>query len=233
MKNNKRSKKTNFLAFILSTVFTLNTYAEQNVFISPVIGVTSSDVQAPIIPWEYYFEAVHPMLSSSMYSPITPTTAQSYTQIQSIATTTPNRSVAIANANDVELLPWSYVRTFLTPHMHIQIYDVLTGLTYYVYSFSNGNHADVRTVSAADTAIMFHTFGYRWGWDVRPVWVTVGDRVIAASINGQPHGGIGNPANGLGGHVCLHFFGSNVHNGNAAFARLHQDVLHQAYSLAG
>lgn len=231
----KNKKKTGILVAVLSTSFIINTYAGEFVFVSPVIENLEIIYTGPVIPWAYYENATHPMLFSSISSK--EIEKPYYHFISNRSNITVNNIPVMESiefeekTKVVELLPWSYVSNILTRYMPIQVYDVLTGLVYYVYSFSNGNHADVRTVSAEDTAIMFHTFGYQWSWSVRPVWVTIGDRVVAASINGQPHGALGNPNNGLGGHVCLHFFGSTVHNGNLNFARLHQDVLHRAYAM--
>lgn len=246
------SKKTRFFAVMLSFAFTttttLHAQANQVVFVAPATQANSGTTTGPIIPWDQVELPDHPMLSegstavtlSSAYSSVD--AANPVTELPVIPTVpvlatieptgTPNRNHLSQNQSDIQMLPWSYVRTFLTPYEHIQVYDVLTGLSYTMYSFSNGNHADVRTVSQADTDILFQTFGHQWGWNVRPVWVTIGERTIAASINGQPHGANGNPANGMGGHVCLHFFGSSVHNGNLAFAQLHQEVLQEAYAIA-
>jgi len=260
MTNSQHSRKKRFFATVLSLAFsvttTLSVHAEQLVFIAASTGADLSTTAGPVIPWDQVDHPEHPMLMDNSYEAVTlgsayvlagssaPVMPASHTQpiVASAPTVpimpnpapapTPNRNHVSQNAHNVQMLPWSYVRTFLTPYEHIVVHDVLTGLSYTMYSFSNGSHADVRTVSQADTNVLFHTFGYQWGWNVRPVWVTIGNRTIAASINGQPHGGNGNPANGMGGHVCLHFFGSNVHNGNAQFARLHQDVVHNAYAIA-
>lgn len=132
----------------------------------------------------------------------------------------------------VELVHWDEVREFLPMGKPLEIYDVLTGLTYNVQSLSNGAHADVETVTAADTEIFLETFGGEWSWTPRPVWVTVGDRVLAASINGQPHSVHTIEHNNMDGHVCLHFLGSTTHNGNLDFAQLHQDVLLEAWNLS-
>lgn len=132
----------------------------------------------------------------------------------------------------VELVHWSEVKEFLPTGQPIQIYDILTGYTYNVQSLSNGLHADVETLTAADTEIFLETFGGEWSWTPRPVWVYIGDRVLAASINGQPHSVHTIENNNMNGHVCLHFLGSTTHNGNLDFAQLHQDVLMEAWNLS-
>jgi peptidoglycan hydrolase-like protein with peptidoglycan-binding domain len=135
-------------------------------------------------------------------------------------------------ANGVELLDWSLVKTIFKVGLTASVYDVRSGLTYKVKSFSNGNHADVEPITADDTAIMLKTYGGVWKWDPRPVWVTVNGRTIAGSINGMPHGGDTNPYNNMAGQICIHFRGSTTHNGNLAFAQDHQDAVTEAWNLA-
>ena len=113
------------------------------------------------------------------------------------------------------------------------IRDVRTGINYRVASFSHGNHADVRPVNADDTAAILLTFGGRWSWDTRPILVHIGDRVIAASINGMPHGGDGtNHGNNMNGHLCIHFYGSRTHNGNRIHEEDHQRSVQEAFNSA-
>lgn len=137
-----------------------------------------------------------------------------------------------ASIGNVELLHWDEVRDIFTMGVPAQVYDIRTGIIYYVKSFSNGRHADVDPITVHDTALLKQTFGGAWSWDVRPVLVTINGRTIAASINGMPHGGSAIESNGMDGHICIHFLGSSTHNGNGAFTQLHQDVLIEAYRLS-
>ena len=134
--------------------------------------------------------------------------------------------------NGVELLPWSYVRTFLPTGVPLQITDVRTGITYWISAFSLGNHADVEPLTAEDTAAKFLTRDGRWSWDTRPVWVHVGDRTIAASINGMPHAGSNIAGNNMNGHICLHFYGSRTHNRSLNHERSHQASVQEALNAA-
>jgi uncharacterized protein YraI len=129
----------------------------------------------------------------------------------------------------VELMEWSEVKSIFTIGVAAEVYDVRTGLTYYVKSFSNGMHADVEPVTTQDTEIMKSTYNNHWDWDGRPVWVTINGHTIAAAINGMPHGGGVNGDNGMNGQVCLHFKGSTVHNGNMTYSRQLQAVVTEAY----
>lgn len=139
-------------------------------------------------------------------------------------------SATVVSDGAVELLSWSYVRSIFPKHTAITVTDVRTGLVYQVTAFSLGNHADVETVTAADTAIFHSTYNYRWNWAPRPIIVQIGDRRIAASINGMPHGGGVVSGNNMNGHVCIHFYGSRTHNGNRNHERDHQRAVMEAFN---
>jgi hypothetical protein len=132
-------------------------------------------------------------------------------------------------ASKLELLEWKDAKRAVSIGADLKILDVWSGLTYYVRSFSNGNHADVEPVSKEDTAVLKRTYGGSWSWDPRPVWVFADGRVIAASINGMPHGGGVNGGNGMNGQICLHFKGSTVHNGNRRYAADMQNAVMSAW----
>ncbi len=134
------------------------------------------------------------------------------------------------NIKNVELIPWSQAKGIFQTGVPAEVVDVRTGAVYYVKSFSNGLHADVEPVTVEDTNILKRTFGNVWSWDVRPVWVTINGVTMAGSINGMPHGGGVNGSNGMNGQICIHFQGSTTHNGNASFARLHQNGVVEAYN---
>jgi hypothetical protein len=128
----------------------------------------------------------------------------------------------------VELLAWNELKPNLPLGEDLEVYDIRSQTTYYVRSFSNGSHADVEPVTQTDTNIMKSLWG-SWSWDGRPVWVTFGDRTIVAAINGMPHAKGINDDNGMNGQVCLHFKGSQVHNGNRMYENQLQSVINQAW----
>jgi len=113
---------------------------------------------------------------------------------------------------NVEQGHWREVRRVLPLHTDIQIIDVWTGTIYYVRSMSNGFHADVETIDAANTALHLETFGGVQTWSSRPVWVRVGDRFFSAAIHSMQHSSTIIANNNMDGHVCLHFYGSTTHN---------------------
>ena len=116
----------------------------------------------------------------------------------------------IERPNSVVLSHWSEVKPILPLLVPLKIVDVYSGITYYVASFSNGNHADVETVTARDTALFLESSKVRLGG--RPVWVTVGDTTYAAALFAAIHGDSTISDNNMDGHICLHFFGSTNHN---------------------
>ena len=116
---------------------------------------------------------------------------------------------------NVEMLSWwEGVRPILPLHTPIRITDIGTGIYYYVISMSNGNHADVETITAEDTALLDESFNWVRTWSARPVWVTIGDRVFSAAIHNMPHEGWTVHGNNMNGHLCLHFYESRTHNTN-------------------
>lgn len=135
-----------------------------------------------------------------------------------------------SRTGNVELIPWSEARNVFTVGVPAEVLDIRTGLTYYVKSFSNGNHADVEPITQQDTNVMFRTYNGSWSWDTRPILVTINGRTMAASINGMPHGGGVNQSNGMDGQVCIHFKGSTTHNGSTYHEWDHQNSVMEAYN---
>jgi len=113
---------------------------------------------------------------------------------------------------NVELLTMDQVRSLIPINRDITLTDVRTGRQFNIRAFSLGRHADVETSTQRDTDIKFDIRGGRWSWAARPVWVHLGDRTIAASINGMPHDVDFIPGNGMNGHLCLHFHGTVTNN---------------------
>lgn len=129
---------------------------------------------------------------------------------------------------------WGDAENIFKIGMTAKVYDVETGLSFYVKRTYGTNHADVETLTANDTEIMKKIYDGSWSWARRAIIVTVGDRKIAASMNGMPHcgndkydeyvylnsrsGGYGAgynldsiKGNGMDGHFCIHFLNSRTH----------------------
>ena len=106
------------------------------------------------------------------------------------------------------LLEWDEVQKLLPTGEDITIVDVRTGVSFNIRVMSKGRHADVEPSTQEDTNIKRETRDGVWSWAARPVWVTIGDLTIPASINGRPHAGSTIRNNGVNGHFCLWFVGS-------------------------
>ncbi|WP_409300863.1 hypothetical protein [Peribacillus sp. SCS-155] len=110
----------------------------------------------------------------------------------------------------VEMLPWEQVNGIIPKKAKFQIIDIESGLNFWVQRRAGSQHADVQPLSKKDTKIMKRIYHNKWSWDRRAIIVVVKDQMIAASMNGMPHGG-GALLNGFRGHFCVHFSGSITH----------------------
>lgn len=105
--------------------------------------------------------------------------------------------------------------------------DIDTGITFQVYRYGGTNHADVEPVTAADTAKMKAAYGGVWSWGRRAIMVKENGRVLAASMNGMPHGGQDIYDNNFDGQFCIHFLNSRTHATNRV-DEAHQAAIHKA-----
>ena len=131
---------------------------------------------------------------------------------------------------NVELLEWSYVRGILKNGVPIHVIDVRTGISYNIQCFSKGDHADVEPVTKADTDTMFNIRGGVWSWAARPVWVSIDNHLIAASLHGMPHDVSTIADNGMNGHLCLHFLGSTTSSTSESYKADLQNAVQEAWN---
>jgi len=113
-----------------------------------------------------------------------------------------------------EYLDWYLARDIYRVGTTATVTDVSSGLKFNVVRRGGSNHADSEPKTAEDTAIMSRIYGGSWSWSTRAIIVSVGDRDIAASMNGMPHGGQNIYNNNFSGHFCIHFKNSRNHNTN-------------------
>jgi len=141
------------------------------------------------------------------------------------------RSDFLGGGIKVELIDWATAKKLIPKNTDLRVYDVRSGTSYNIKAFSLGNHADVDTSTQTDTNLKRATRDGAWAWAPRPVWVTVGERTFAASINGMPHAGSAVSGNGLSGHFCLHFRGSTSHGStSASYVRNMQNAITEAWN---
>ena len=114
---------------------------------------------------------------------------------------------------------------------YVTVIDARTGITMKMKRMGGTYHADVEPATQSDTAALKKAYGGSWSWSRRPVWVIVGGKTYAASINGMPHGSDTLPNNGMNGQVCIHFVGSKTHGGNRVDSA-HQACIDEAVRLS-
>jgi hypothetical protein len=120
-----------------------------------------------------------------------------------------------------KIIPWKDAQ-YLVPRKSVFfVTDLETGLTFHVQRRAGSDHADVQPLTKEDTKIMKQMYNNHWSWMRKSILVHTGNKWIAASMNGMPHGGDGIPGNGFSGHFCIHFYGSTTHKS------VHPDSGHQ------
>lgn len=110
-----------------------------------------------------------------------------------------------------EYLSWEEVDKLFYRYSNALVIDVDTGLSFQVQRRGGTYHADVQPLTARDTAIMKMIYNGEWSWRRKAVVLEVGERRIAASMNGMPHGSGAIRGNNFKGHFCIHFRDSRVH----------------------
>ncbi|MCR4883442.1 MAG: SH3 domain-containing protein [Clostridiales bacterium] len=107
---------------------------------------------------------------------------------------------------------------------NFKVYDVKTGIVWWAHRWSGGNHADIETLTASDTARLCKIYGVSKAsqitesthWQRRPSLITVGTRTFACALYGVPHNDDGDTIadNNMTGQICLHFTNSRTHGTN-------------------
>ena len=155
-------------------------------------------------------------------------------------------------AGNIQLLSWyDEVERIYGIGDVATVIDVATGLKMQVKRTFGGNHADVETLTAEDTAILKKAAGGSWNWTRRPVIVEVGGYRIAGSMTAMPHAGrddqpavvvVDNRSGGYGrgqnldavkgnemdGQFDIHFLNSRTHSTNKVDSQ-HQDAIRRAF----
>ncbi len=127
------------------------------------------------------------------------------------------------------LLEWSDILPTLNIGRTYTVTDYNTG-TQFSLTFTGGsNHAEVEASSAADTAVIKTVFGNAFSYFKRPVVIAIGEKNVAASLQGFPHGSDTISQNDMDGHLCLYFQGSLSHVGALPDA----EHVNQVYKAAG
>jgi len=109
------------------------------------------------------------------------------------------------------MLEWEEASALIPKKAKFQVIDLDTGLSFRVQRRAGKHHADVQPLTKEDTRIMKQIYNGTWSWKRRAILVKAGDRYLAASMHGMPHGADGIRNNGVRGHFCIHFLGSTTH----------------------
>jgi len=131
-------------------------------------------------------------------------------------------------AKVIELIDWDSAKSIVPTGVNLNVVDVRTGITFQLRGFSKSGHMDVEPPTQADTDAILRTRNGVWAWKPRPVWVTVGERTFAASLNGMPHDVSTIRDNGMNGHLCLHF--NNTVTNSKTYQRDLNNAVVEAYN---
>ena len=126
-----------------------------------------------------------------------------------------------------ERLTWEQVRPLFPVGGTAEVRDLETGLTFRVHRHRGDAHADVEPLTVEDARTLKRIYGGEWSWKRRAVVVTLGERRVAGSMNGMPHGWGDIFDNEFPGHSCIHFWQSRVH-GTWRIDPGHQLMVHKA-----
>ncbi|QCS53322.1 hypothetical protein [Priestia flexa] len=114
-----------------------------------------------------------------------------------------------------KIIPWKEAQHLLLKGKKFTVIDMDTGLSFNVQRRAGNKHADVQPLTRTDTAVMKYIYDNHWSWNRKAVLIPVKGQLIAASMNGMPHGA-GALDNGFPGHFCIHFLDSTTHKRNHA-----------------
>ncbi len=129
----------------------------------------------------------------------------------------------------IELLDWFQGGSELyARYTSVTVVDVETGLRFNVRRTGGHFHADSEPLTKEDTETMHEIYGGHWTWNRRAIVLIIGDRYIAASMNGMPHVNDPSQSNGFPGHFCIHFLHSRGH-ASGKECPVHQSMVMYAF----
>ncbi|MBN8207276.1 hypothetical protein JI666_00790 [Bacillus sp. NTK071] len=115
--------------------------------------------------------------------------------------------------DEIKLLNWKEVDEIIPRKSIFTIVDVESGKSFQVQRRAGSQHADIQPLTNKDTEVMKEIYP-EWSWKRRAAIVVMDGQMIAASMNGMPHGA-GALDNGFNGHFCLHFLNSTTHGSSS------------------
>lgn len=151
-----------------------------------------------------------------------------------------------------ELLDWFSEANYVFPIGTTgKITDLESGKSFNIKRSMGANHADIETLTAADTSVMKSVFGGSFNWNKRSFILETNGRRLAVSVAGMPHAGVdGAPflanvsnrsgdfgygpnydsiaGNGMNGHFDLYFLNCLRHVDNTIDAEHQYNVMRSA-----
>lgn len=111
-----------------------------------------------------------------------------------------------------EYLSWEEVNKLFPKYAKATLVDLDTQMKFRIQRRGGSYHADVQPLTADDSSIMKKIYGGEWSWKRRAAVLQLDNgKMIAASMNGMPHGSGAIPDNNFPGHFCVHFRDSTTH----------------------
>lgn len=111
------------------------------------------------------------------------------------------------------LLPWDTVKEMLVVGNAYLVTDYNTGNSFNMTFAGGEKHAEMECNTADDTAVYLACFGGDFTYFKRPFVITINGQLIAASLQGWPHGNSRIAGNDMPGAACMYFDGSLSHVG--------------------
>jgi len=129
---------------------------------------------------------------------------------------TPGKTGNTPQADNITLvgtfLTWDEVKGAFPKNAEATVIDVDSQLSFRVQRRGGYNHVDVQPLTSADSAVMKKIYEGSWTWKRKAVVVKLDNgQMIAASMNGMPHGQGAISGNDFNGHFCIHFRNSKTH----------------------
>lgn len=144
------------------------------------------------------------------------------------SSTSASSSSSSSSSTKTEKVSWFSGGNAIIPRgATFTIKDVRTGTTIKCKHLFGANHLDAEPLTKEDTAKLKQVYGGSWSWRRRPVLISYGGRIIAASMNGMPHGEQSIYDNDFDGQFCIHLVGSKTH-GSAKVDPDHQAAINEA-----
>lgn len=126
-----------------------------------------------------------------------------------------------------ELIAWEDVDLLAPIGTELIVTDVETGISFVARRRGGHKHMDMEPLTIEDTQYMSMIYQGEWGWERKAIVVEIDGRLIAASMNGMPHGSGEITNNDFPGHFCVHFLGSRLHN-TGRIDSAHQKMIQKA-----